>query len=449
MSRPSFRRTMTLESLEKREVLSAAPDGLRQYALELINLARTNPSGAADWITAHADDKVQRDVAHFGVDLNQELSQIRAAPAQPPLAWSDALGVAAQGQSQDQADHNFQGHNGSDGSDLSARLNRVGYGDLISAGEDAFAYAKSVDHSMAAFLIDWGFTGNNKPHRQNILQNGVSAADAFSEVGIGIVHTGNDGTATTVGPNVVTIDFGRPKNGQPQVLGVAYDDKNGNGSYDLDEGHAGVHIHAVNLDTQASADVDTAGGGGYQFPLAPGKYELTATVGGSVVGRQDVTMGTQNLKVDFNLTNPTVVAPATPTQPATAVATTATTDPSASTPTPALAPAPTPAPTPTPQPDAAPAPVVTPTPDPAPASASVHDQSQPVVQAQAQVLDSTPQPQAQAQSQAPSQAQTQSDAAAVKTATPADTSSVPTSIPASVNPLGWITSWALIRGQGR
>ncbi len=69
MSRPSLRRTPNLESLETRQVLSSVvgPTPDQQYALELINLVRTNPSAAADEITANLTPDVQATLNQYGL----------------------------------------------------------------------------------------------------------------------------------------------------------------------------------------------------------------------------------------------------------------------------------------------------------------------------------------------------------------------------------------------
>ena len=299
MSRPSFRRTMTLEALETREVLSAAPDGMKQYALELLNKARTDPAGAASWIAQNVDEQTQATLDYYGVNLKNELAAISSAKPQQPLAWNDNLGNAAQGQSHDQASNNYQGHNGSDGSNLTTRLGRVGYTDFISNGEDAFAYASSVNNAMEAFLVDWGVA--DKGHRRNILQPGVSGADSYREVGIGIVSTGNDLSPGKVGPQVVTVDFGTRSNQKAQLLGVAFDDQNHNNFYDPTEGRGHVSIQVQNLANGQVASTETADAGGYQIPLDPGTYKVTAKVGDRVVHSQTVNVGSENVKVDFNL----------------------------------------------------------------------------------------------------------------------------------------------------
>src|SRR6185312_6829254 len=105
-----------------------------------------------------------------------------------------------------------------------------------SDGENAYAYAQSVDQAMEAFLIDWGVS--DLGHRRNLLQPDATPDQYYGEVGIGIVPTNKP----NFGPLVITQDFAHKANSQPEILGVAYNDKNGNGSYDLNEGQGNVEV---------------------------------------------------------------------------------------------------------------------------------------------------------------------------------------------------------------
>ncbi|WP_406700406.1 CAP domain-containing protein [Singulisphaera sp. Ch08] len=319
MTRPKFRRTLRLENLESRELMAAGgPTSQQQYMLELLNLARTNPASIADRVTTDLDFNVQATIKHYQVDLNQVRSAISAAPVKPPLAWNSKLASAAQGHSQDQADSGIQSHNGSDGSTIPDRLDRVGYGNRTTAGENAFAYSTSVDEAMEAFMIDWGV--DSAGHRNNILQPETPQENVYREVGIGIVNTK---APSPVGPIVITQNFGAQAGAKAQVLGVAYNDPNHKDFYEPGQGRGDVTIDAVNEATGQKVSVQTWDSGGYQIPLDPGNYTVTARVGDQVVRSQNVNVNNVNVKIDFDLSNPwqltppvtktlSAVAPATP-----------------------------------------------------------------------------------------------------------------------------------------
>ena len=65
----------------------------------------------------------------------------------------------------------YQSHTGSDGSTADQRMQQAGYTGASSTGENAYAYADTVDEAMQAFLIDWGVSDSG--HRRNLLQANV------------------------------------------------------------------------------------------------------------------------------------------------------------------------------------------------------------------------------------------------------------------------------------
>jgi len=276
----------------------AAPTDQEQYMLEQINQARMNPQAAAVSVTSNLTPDVSATVAHYGVNLNTTGQAIASAPPKPPLAWNPDLAAAAQAHSQDMATNQFQSHTGSDGSTPDQRMQQAGYTNASSTGENAFAYATSIDEAMQAFLIDWGVS--DAGHRRNILQPDVSSSDAYQSVGIGIASTTNN---STVGPLVITQDFGSQPNQPAELVGVAYYDNQNTGMYEIGEGQGGVKIDATNLATGQTTSTQTWSTGGYQIALCPGQYQITASVNGTVFQTLPVTIGTQNVEQDFVLSN--------------------------------------------------------------------------------------------------------------------------------------------------
>jgi uncharacterized protein YkwD len=291
-----------LEGLEARTVLSAAPTAELQYALEVTNFLRTNPAQAADKLTNGLSGSTKDTLNFYGVDINQARQELAAAQPRQPLAWSDALAAAADDHSRDMADKGYQSHTGSDGSSPGDRAARSGYAGATRTAENAFAYAESVDQALQAFSLDWGVA--DKGHRRNWLEPDHPGDDQFQEVGIGVVGSQKLGT----GPKVVTQLFGARANAQAQILGVAYNDRNGNRFYDPGEGRSDVTIDVTAPDGRSVAQTPTASPGGYQVPVAPGTYKVRALVNGREVQSKQVQVGTRNVKVDFVLSD----APSTP-----------------------------------------------------------------------------------------------------------------------------------------
>lgn len=295
MNRPSQRRAPVMERLETRQVLSgigASAD--KQYALELINLARTNPAAAADRLTSAISPDVAATLTHYRLDVGGLRAKIASVAAKPPVAYSDALDATAQGQSQDQAAMNRQTHEGADGRSYGQRLDAAGYSDRTSAGENSYAYADSVYQSMQAFLFDWGVPDNG--HFRNIMQPDAGFGDGYSDVGIGITKTSAGG----LGPMVITQNFAAEKGHKPQLLGVAYQDSDRDGFYTPGEGEGGVTIEATNLATGQTYSTRTWEAGGYQIPVDPGAtYRVTETSDGKRLATRQVTIADVNAKVDF------------------------------------------------------------------------------------------------------------------------------------------------------
>src|SRR5215831_2008998 len=119
MARSKFRRAPRLENLESRELLSTVPSSegpssQAQYMLQVLNLVRTNPQAAVQYIESKITPDTTATLNYYGVNLNATLNQIASTPAQPPLAWNPQLAQAAQAHSQDMANNGFQAHTGSD-----------------------------------------------------------------------------------------------------------------------------------------------------------------------------------------------------------------------------------------------------------------------------------------------------------------------------------------------
>jgi uncharacterized protein YkwD len=299
MARSKFRRVLRFENLESRQVLSSVgPTAQEQYMLQLINEARTNPAAAAQRIAANDTGTIQATLQYYGVNLSATQQAVGSATPQPPLAWNDQLGSAAQSHSQDMANNGFQSHSGSDGSSPSQRIQQAGYTSASASAENVYSYGTSVDEAMEAFLVDWGVSGNG--HRNNLLQPGVSAQNAFQSVGIGLVNTSNN---SSFGPMVVTQDFGVQSGALAQVVGVAFNDNNSDRFYAPGEGQGNVQIDAVNLATGQVSSTQTWDSGGYELSLAPGQYRLVASVNDQVIKTVNLTMGSVNIEQDVILSD--------------------------------------------------------------------------------------------------------------------------------------------------
>lgn len=300
MARPTFRRAPRLENLESRELLSTtAPSGgptsQEQYMLQVLNLVRTNPKAAVQYLQSNVNADISATLNYYGVNLQQTLQQIGSMSPQPPLAWNQDLANAAQGHSQDMETKGFQSHNGSDGSTPLQRITSAGYTNSTHSGENVYAYSDSVDYAMEAFLLDWGVPDGG--HRTNIMEPGTSQQNAYKDVGIGIV---NSSGPNGIGPMVVTQEFGIQSGEKAQVVGVAYNDAAGTGLYQVGEGAANVQITAVNLANGKVSSTQTWSSGGYEMTLDPGNYLIIASQNNKVISSQSININNVNVEADFN-----------------------------------------------------------------------------------------------------------------------------------------------------
>ena len=334
MTRTARRRTLRLESLEGRRLMAA--DSLSPEAAETIaltNAARANPAAITQW--ALSDPGIQDTLTYYGVDPKKFVGDMQQIASRPPLAWTSSLDNAAQAQSNYEAQVGQQTHIGANGADLGTRLNAAGYTGASSAAENTYAFAQDANNAIRSFLIDWGVP--DLGHRVNMLQPNASAP-SFNEVGVGITQTSNKG----LGPQVVTMDFGRHDNIQPYLLGFAYA-QDATGYYKAGQGQAGVQVQIQQLaangnPTGTSQTVTTDGSGAYEAQLAPGTYKVTATLNGKLVHATTVTLGSDNVEWDIKMNGswdtpqpaPTVPPPAPTVTPATQVVQPSTAPPAAS-----------------------------------------------------------------------------------------------------------------------
>lgn len=268
------------------------PTDDEQYYLELINRARADPAAEGVRLATTTDADVLAAYAYFSVDLAMMQAEFAVLPARPPLAMNALLSQAARDHAQDQFDHAFQGHVGTDGRTLGPRVTDSGYV-WTSLGENVYSYADSTWHGHAGFQVDWGSGGTGgmqagRGHRANIHGN-------FREIGIGVINGSNTYAGNTVGPQLVTQDFG--SSSQVFVTGVAYHDINGNGFYNPGEGVGGLTVEV----SGAAHYAVTSASGGYAVPVPSATTTRTVTfTGPGLLHSAEVALTAgANAKVDY------------------------------------------------------------------------------------------------------------------------------------------------------
>lgn len=252
-----------------------------QLVLEYVNRARANPIAEGQ---------------RLGIDIHEGLSNPNLVGPRPPLAMNKILLGIAGAHTQDMYTLNYFSHNDPNGTTPFDRMDHAGY-DYLRAGENM---AGGVDQTAAELedfmMVDSGTPG--RPHRVNLLDllNSYpcgSSPCVYTEIGIGYYGTGptnGDGLNS-----LITEDFGATSVG-PFLLGVVYNDVNGNNFYDIGEGIGGVTITTSDGGYYAVS----SSSGGYAIPVsASGSITVTASGPGFGPITKTVTLDGANVKLDF------------------------------------------------------------------------------------------------------------------------------------------------------
>jgi hypothetical protein len=261
---------------------SGDPTPEEQLVLEYINRARANPIAEGQ---------------RLGIDIHEGLSDPSLVGPRPPLAMNKILLSIAQAHSQNMYSQNYFSHTDPNGMTPFDRMTNAGY-DYVLAGENM---AAGVDLSATVLedlmMVDAGNPG--RPHRVNLLDliepyPCSNPPCAYSEVGIGYYQ---GSTPNGMGlDSLITEDFGAAVNSGPFLLGVVYNDLNGNNFYDIGEGIAGVTITTSSGGYYAIS----SSSGGYAVPVGTsGTITVTASGPGFGPITKTVTLTGANVKLDF------------------------------------------------------------------------------------------------------------------------------------------------------
>lgn len=291
--RPSRRSLNALDdALEPRLLLAAVTmTDQEQLMLELINRARANPGAEA---------------ARQGIDLNAGLAPgtISNTPKQP-LAPHQSL-ITASGAhaldmlNRDYFDHTTQGT--LNGPPQRAQAN--GY-PTSSVGENIAwgGTTGALDQNQAVFDRHRGLflsTG----HRTNMMHI------PYEEIGAGVRYGQYTTQGTTYNAAMVVVNFGI-RSVNPFITGVVYTDGDDDNFYDIGEAVRSGTVRATNLATGTVYSETIGNSGGYGFIVPAGNYSVTAsyTIGGQPrLSTKPVTVNTDNVKVDFDSTDPSAVS---------------------------------------------------------------------------------------------------------------------------------------------
>ncbi len=254
----------------------------------LINQARADLAGAV------------MDIGYDPAELRARyphLSALFESPL-PALRSNPQLAVAAQGHAADMAEGQFFSHIASDGATLAERLAAADYQGLDGAerlsrfnlfeGMDAKAAAAEFFRRMLIIELNAGH-----PDDMVILNPELSEVGIAVEMGL---VTNVDGRLSNVflavcnaGRPVMDVDFGG-------LMGVVYQDRDGNGRYSPDEGFAGTPIRVEGFEAIFGTDLaplhlTTDAAGGFEIALPPSTVVLSLATPDGPLQTQAVSVG--------------------------------------------------------------------------------------------------------------------------------------------------------------
>jgi uncharacterized protein YkwD len=258
------------------------PSGEEQELIELMQRARRDPTAES-----------QRINARHGTTLD-----FSGFPKRPPISPNEFLAQAAKGHAEDMATRGFYGHANPDGKNANGRILDTAYSLNDSFGTNPTinltenigkGTGNAPGNSLTTpqgvhdtFMIDAGVPGAK--HRVMILGDGQFSKNR--EVGVGYLHRAPS--------DYITEEFAYTKRNAPFVMGVAFDDADGDGVCRSGEGKANVTVtlsHASGF----SISTTTKTAGGFSFEVfVPGTYTLT--IDGKTT---QVVVAADNQKVDL------------------------------------------------------------------------------------------------------------------------------------------------------
>jgi uncharacterized protein YkwD len=277
---------------------SGDPTPEEQLVLEYINRARANPTAEG---------------TRLGINMLESLCDLNDVGVRPPLAMNKILLQVADYHSWDMYTNNYFAHNDLSGHDPSQRMTNAGYsgltwGENIAVGSSGYSATNLEDDLM----VD--SSTSCRLHRVNLFDNN------FKEVGVGYY------AGATPNPsrwrNFLTQDLGSTSAG-PFLVGVVYNDADGDNFYDIGEGISGVQITPNGGSYYAVSSTS----GGYAFPIGT-SGTITVTASGSGFGSitKTVSFTGANIKLDFtNISNNTTTKTTTTTTRTSTTSTTSTT----------------------------------------------------------------------------------------------------------------------------
>ena len=246
-----------------------------QYLLELINRARADPGAEA---------------ARLGISLNQGLAPGSIQDtAKQPLAANDLLNAAAADHSKWMLATNIFDHTGQGGSSAGDRIEAAGYANWRTWGEN-ISY-RGGGNVQSVSVVEGHHDGlfRSAGHRRNLLN------DNFTEIGLGQEY----GRFNNFNASMLTEKFASDR-GDPFLLGVVFDDLDGDDFFDPGEELTDVRVAVSGAGATRTGD----GGGTFTVTFSGDGLESAVT--------RTVQIGAENVKLDLNIDDIVAVTPPPP-----------------------------------------------------------------------------------------------------------------------------------------
>jgi hypothetical protein len=293
-----------------------------QLVLERLNSIRADPPGWMRAYRAQLDTPQLSGACGEGPEI---LKPLRRYEPRMPLAPDARLIAAARGHSADMAARGYFGHVSPEGVGPNERIRAQGLGLTASVVEGRSRYSYSPEpggnQTESLYMAETWSTGERPPlllrqwqeavdalvadacvpdrgHREHLLgRTPLGAGDRLVGVGFAVADSAPDRDERWSGWAMkLAITTAVPDDDTFYVLGVAWQDRDGDGWYDAGEGVSGARVEIPEL----GLFTETASGGGYVLPVR-------ARASGTVrLGEQALPFSIDgaNVKLDFPLNQP-------------------------------------------------------------------------------------------------------------------------------------------------
>lgn len=271
------------EALEDRALLAVT--AAEQYFVYRINYARNDP------VRYQTEQSLSVDLAYV--------------TPRPPLAVNAALFNSSEAKVNDMATNNYFAHQSPSGVNANRLVRNNSYAlpqqlpspsggffwvydDSGNGVESLAAGYSTVDAALNGLIVDQGI--NPPGHRIHLL--GIDEPNSlYRDIGVGYAFN-----AASTYDHYWAIHAAVISTTQSYATGVAYNDADGDGRMDLNEGLAGVTIQIPSLGLSTTTNT----GGGWSLAVPNGSYTVQAS-GGGFTGSSSVnmTVAGSNVEVDF------------------------------------------------------------------------------------------------------------------------------------------------------